>query len=225
MHISNIRIENFRLFKMFSLGFNPGLNVIVGENNSGKTALLDAIRLTLDTNSAEWTLISENDFNEGSTGFEIQLKFNNITAEQAYVFVEHLTHEEVEGGGRKSVLYVNLIANLTDNLRRGNRYIRTELRSGENAEGPVIEREIRNYLSATYLKPLRDAEAELSAGRGSRLAQILSSSKKWKEADHLQQLLTDFINASQNAKRNPGISEGRKSIEGHFESLTFEGDK
>lgn len=210
---------------MFSLGFNPGLNVIVGENNSGKTALLDAIRLTLDTNSAEWTLISENDFNEGSTGFEIQLKFNNITAEQAYVFVEHLTHEEVEGGGRKSVLYVNLIANLTDNLRRGNRYIRTELRSGENAEGPVIEREIRNYLSATYLKPLRDAEAELSAGRGSRLAQILSSSKKWKEADHLQQLLTDFINASQNAKRNPGISEGRKSIEGHFESLTFEGDK
>ena len=167
MHISEIQIENFRLFSEFSLPLSPGLNVIVGENNSGKTALIDAIRFTLDTNSSEWIRISENDFHTGSVSFSIRLKFENITVDQAYVFVEHLTHEEIEGGGRKSVLYVNLNANLTDNIRRGNRFIRTEVRSGENAEGPTIEREIREYLSATYLKPLRNAEAELSAGRSS----------------------------------------------------------
>lgn len=75
MHISNIHIENFRLFENFTLVLNSGLNVIVGENNSGKTSLIDAIRITLDTNSAEWTRISENDFYAESVSFSIQLKF------------------------------------------------------------------------------------------------------------------------------------------------------
>lgn len=225
MHISEIHIENFRLFSAFSMPLRPGLNVIVGENNSGKTALIDAIRLSLDTNSSEWTRISENDFRIGSVTFSVRLKFEGITVDQAHVFIEHLTHEEIEGGGRNSVLYVNLIANLTDNVRRGNRFIRSELRSGENAEGPVIEREIRDFLSATYLKPLRDAEAELSAGRLSRLAQILFSSKRMRENENFERLISDFIQASQAAKNNPGISANRNSISTHFESLTFDEDR
>lgn len=225
MYISNVQIENFRLFETFDISLNPGLNVIVGENNSGKTALIDAIRQTLDTNSSEWTRISENDFRGDTTNFTVRLKFENIIPDQAHVFVEHLTHEKVEGGDRKSVFYVNLVANLTDNMRRGNRFIRTELRSGENAEGPPIDREIRDYLSATYLKPLRDAEAELSAGRASRLAQILSSSKKMRDDQPFEQLITGFIQASQNAKANPGISASQDSISTHFENLTFEADK
>lgn len=225
MHISSIHIRDFRLFENFTLDLGSGLNVVVGENNSGKTALIDAIRIALDTNSAEWTRISEKDFHTDAVTFSIRLKFENITTDQAYVFVEHLTHVEDENDGRKSVLYVNLIANLTDNLRRGIRFIRTELRSGENAEGPLIEREIREYLAATYLKPLRDAEVELSAGRASRLAQILSSSKKMKKAENFEKLLTDFIIASQEAKVNPGIAANRDSIEDHFRNLTFEDDK
>ena len=225
MHIARIDISNFRLFQEFSVDLNSGLNVIVGENNSGKTALVDAIRLTLDTNSAEWTRISDNDFHNDATNFSIKLKLENIKPNQAHVFVEHLTHEEIEGGGRKSVFYVNLIASLTDNMRRGNRFIRTELRSGENAEGPTIEREIREYLSATYLRPLRDAESELSAGRSSRLAQILSSSITLKEDENFESLIASFIEASQAAKDNPGITASRISIEKYFHNLTFEDDK
>lgn len=225
MYISEVQIENFRLFRDLSLNLNPGLNVIIGENNSGKTALIDAIRITLDTNSAEWTCISEKDFYKDSTNFKVRLKFEDIFVKQAYVFIEHLTHEQ-EDEKRKSVLYVNFIANLTDNLRRGNRFIRTEFRSGEDAEGPAIEREIKDYLSATYLKPLRDAEAELSAGRGSRLAQILSSSKKMKrDTANFENLLTEFIAANISAQNNPGISENREAIKSHFENLTFEENK
>lgn len=54
MHISQVRIRDFRIFENLKLAFAPGLNLIVGENNSGKTALIDAIRYTLDTNSSEW---------------------------------------------------------------------------------------------------------------------------------------------------------------------------
>ena len=66
---------------------------------------------------------------------------------------------------------------------------------------------------------------KLSAGRSSRLAQILSSSKKLKEAENLKKLLTDIIHANQLAKANPGITASRSSIEQHFRNLTFEDDK
>ncbi len=226
MHISRVHIENFRLFNKLTVKLNSGLNVIIGENNSGKTALIDAIRLTLDTNSAEWTRISDFDFHGNEDGFSIQLKFDAIIPDQAHVFVEHLTHEEIEEGTRKSVLYVNFIAQRTEIVKRGSRYIRTELRSGKNAEGPQIEREIRDYLSATYLKPLRDAEAELSAGRGSRLSQILSSSKAFdRNGDNFKSLLEGLIGASKNAKNNEGLMESRQEINTHFENLTFANDE
>jgi putative ATP-dependent endonuclease of OLD family len=212
------------MFGDVSVDLNPGLNVIVGENNSGKTGIIDAIRLVLDTTSAEWTRISEDDFHRDSTRFHIRLRFDQIQPEQSHVFVEHLSYEAEEGRGRKPVLYVNLTATLTDSMRRRNRYIRTELRSGHDAEGPAIEREIRDYLSATYLRPLRDAEAELSAGRRSRLAQILSSSDALREQKNFEKLLTDFIKANLNAKNNPGVSATQRSILNHFQKMTFADD-
>lgn len=226
MYVSELHIQNFRIFGSLKLSLNPGLNVLVGENNSGKTALIDAIRLTLDTNSAEWTRIAESDFHNSSDTFSIKLKFDGITPEQARTFVEHLTHEERDEGVRHSVLYVTLTARRTEVIRRGSRLIRTELRSGINGDGLPIEREIRDYLSSTYLKPLRDAEAELSSGRGSRLAQILSSSKHFKrDGVHFETLLKGLIEASSEAKNNQGLKDNRSDIDRYVKELTFNTDK
>jgi len=226
MHISWISIRNFRLFQDFAVDFSPGLNVIVGENNSGKTAVVDAIRLTLETNSTEWSRVNETDFHNHGDEFEIQIRFDGITAQHAHVFVEHLTHEKTGNGEeRKAVLYVNLIAQRTEILRRGTRMIRSELRSGKDKEGPVVEREIREYLSATYLKPLRDAETELSAGRGSRLVQILSAANEFdRTGDDFRNLLQGLVQASQVARENPGVTTSRDRIRKNFKSLTFTGD-
>lgn len=53
--------------------------------------------------------------------------------------------------------------------------------SGKNGQGPAVQGPVRQFLSTTYLRPLRDAEAELSAGRGSRLSQILQCHPNFKE--------------------------------------------
>lgn len=228
LHISNIKIENFRLFEKLDLSLMAGLNVIIGENNSGKTALIDAIRLTLDTNSAEWTRISDFDFHDDEDNFSIQIKFENITPEHASVFVEHLTHEIAAGGGRKSVLFVNLKAQITNIIKRGSRYIRSELRSGANADGPMVEREIREYLSATYLRPLRDAETELSAGRNSRLSQIISSSTEFTrdvENGEFQKLIEEFITASSAILGNAGLKADEGKIDKNLQNLIFKQDK
>jgi len=226
LFISEVSINNFRIFKSFKVQFNAGLNVLVGENNSGKTALIDSIRLTLDTNSSEWTKISDFDFHENEEIFHIKIKFDEISSKQASVFVEHLTHEEVEGNGRKSVLYVNLKAQITNIIKRGSRYIRSELRSGANGNGPIIEREIREYLSATYLRPLRDAETELNAGRNSRLAQIVSSSTEFKrDGDNFKKLLEEFIAASTAILENDGLTADQRKIDKNLENLIFNQDK
>jgi putative ATP-dependent endonuclease of OLD family len=50
-------------------------------------------------------------------------------------------------------------------------------RAGKHGDGPEIGAAVRDLVRATYLRPLRDAEAELSPGRLSRLSQILGAHK------------------------------------------------
>ncbi|MET1279357.1 ATP-dependent nuclease [Vibrio navarrensis] len=180
MYLSKIKITNFRLFQDLELDLNRGLNILVGENDSGKTALIDAIRYTLGTKSNDRSYVSDEDFYNDTSELKIQVKFSEVDA-HAHRFVEHLSHEEYEDDEGKtrlrSVLYVQLRARITGVERRGYPYIKTEVRSGVEGNGLAIESEIRDFLAATYLRPLRDAEAELSSGRASRLSQILSSSK------------------------------------------------
>src|SRR4029079_10044907 len=47
MHIRQIHIEGFKRFRKFALTLNQHLNIIVGDNESGKTTLLEAINLVL----------------------------------------------------------------------------------------------------------------------------------------------------------------------------------
>lgn len=48
MYIAKLDILNFRCFRNTSVEFQPGINVVLGENNAGKTALLRALRIVFD---------------------------------------------------------------------------------------------------------------------------------------------------------------------------------
>ncbi|MDL1976475.1 MAG: AAA family ATPase [Deltaproteobacteria bacterium] len=47
MKISRIKIENFKCFETFDLTLNSGLNILVGNNEAGKSTILEAIHLAL----------------------------------------------------------------------------------------------------------------------------------------------------------------------------------
>lgn len=180
MYLSKLTIENFRCFgegkECFELHLTEGLTALVGENDSGKTAVIDAIRFALGTTDQDWYRIEDTDFHGKGTGQQIRIvcKFEGLSADDKRDFIEYLTY----GGqaGDDMVLIVNWTARDTGKLRNGRSYRRVEVHSGENGSGPSFASEARDLLRATYLRPLRDAEQVLSAGRGSRLAQVLHQS-------------------------------------------------
>ena len=235
MYLHQLKLWNFRKYRLsgdhkeisndnfgLNVEFQPGLNVLVGENDSGKTAIIDAIRYLLDTNSQERTWITEDDFHVGETSMRIEACFrfdeNENAIESCAPFVEHLSTED-----GKPILYVTLFAQLTQRKTRGLRYINRTVKSGVNGSGNFIEGEIREFLRATYLKPLRDAALEMSSGRGSRLSQILAGHKKIQ--DSKEKLIDIMVDANQKIESDPVIADTEKSInENYFQRLRFESD-
>lgn len=45
MHISKLKIKNFKCFNEIEIEFDPNFNLIIGENNSGKSTIFEALRL------------------------------------------------------------------------------------------------------------------------------------------------------------------------------------
>lgn len=222
MYLSELKAQHFRQFEDFSMAFNNGLNLLVGENNAGKSSVIDAIRLVLDTTSAEWVNLKSTDFLNGKSELKIQLKFEDLSLRESGLFLEHLTNEEVTPGVDKSVLFITLSAKLAPSPFKKSQFIKTEIRSGINNDGPIIERDVREYLAATYLKPLRDAEAELSAGRSSRLSQILGSNASLAgDTSATQRIIELLTGASKDIQSDAAIQTAQDNIATLLNSLTF----
>lgn len=222
MYLSELKAQYFRQFEDFSMAFNKGLNLLVGENNAGKSSVIDAIRLVLDTTSAEWVNLKSTDFLNGKNELQIQLKFEDLSLRESGLFLEHLTNEEVTPGVDKSTLFITLSAKLAPNPFKKSQFIKTEIRSGINNDGPIIERDVREYLAATYLKPLRDAEAELSAGRSSRLSQILGSNTSLAgDMSATQRIIELLTEANKEIQSDAAIQTAQDNIATLLNSLTF----
>ena len=47
MYVSRLFIRNFRNFRLCDLALRKGVTCFIGENNAGKSNLIDAVRLVL----------------------------------------------------------------------------------------------------------------------------------------------------------------------------------
>jgi putative ATP-dependent endonuclease of OLD family len=179
MYLHKLSITNFRKYGGSNdkpgivIEFNKGLNVFIGENESGKTSIVDAIRYVLQTQSYDYIRIDELDFHysEGdrAKSLKIECEFRGFTNEEAGNFLEWIGFYNND-----YVLKVWLNAE-----RKDNRIIQ-EVRAGMDNAGTQLDAGARDLLRITYLKPLRDAEMEMSAGRKSRFAQLLKSRSEFK---------------------------------------------
>ena len=76
MHLSRLRIKNYRSINEIELKFQKGKNVILGKNNSGKSNIVKAINILLGESSPSYHKsenITENDFFKGNVEHPIYI--------------------------------------------------------------------------------------------------------------------------------------------------------
>lgn len=173
MYLQKIRLQNFRCFRGPQVvEFNKGLNVLVGENDSGKTAIIDAIRIVMGTTDQSWYRIEPTDFHQEQKDIDIciSLKFSDLSQSEQAAFLECLSCETVNKEV-KPCLYVNWKCKYLLNFQPSR--ISVSITTGSNGDGPALPVEARELLRVTYLRPLRDSYSNMQAGRNSRLSQIV----------------------------------------------------
>ena len=184
MHLRHIRARNYRGFgdgtsqPALDWELNPGLNILVGENDAGKTGIIDAIRQVLLTTSYEPIRLFEQDFHIHGANrthtLSIEATLCGLTPEQEAAVLEWLTLGK--DGTCSLILHLEARYHPPQATKRAR--VDTVVRTGINGTGPEVGYAVRELVRATYLKPLRDAEAELRPGRQSRLSQILGAHNK-----------------------------------------------
>ncbi len=97
MYLSKIEIHNFRGIKSLEVDFDSSINMIIGENGSCKSALIDAIRLLYNIADPKRDIyITNEDFFEDlvasttSETIEITYKFSDLSNEQKGAFYEYM---------------------------------------------------------------------------------------------------------------------------------------
>ena len=204
MIISELKLYNFRRFKSVDgapglhITFHKGLNALIGENDSGKSAVIDALKLILLTESNEYIRPTDEDFykpldEESVSEFKIDCVISDFTPNEAKNFIEYLNFEKEDES-----LHYNL--QLHYRAWKEKNRIFQELRVGDVDDGIAFDGKARDLLRAVYLKPLRDAEHEMSSGRNSRISQILLNHPAIKNTDE-HKLLQIFQNANSDIER------------------------
>ena len=243
MYLSRLKARNFRMFgdgtAALDIRFQQGLTAIVGRNDSGKSAVIDAIRYCLLTRDQEFIRVEQEDFhitNMGKQATEIQIvcKFIDLTDSEKGALLEYLSYESDD-----VVLYVTWTARKLSDSPGVRRWLEVYVRSGIDGTGPQFELSVRELLSAAYLRPLRDAEREMSSGRGSRLSQILANVPEIQKGDAFDEEnvppdptavadlnlvgLLDYMRHS--VKAHTGVQQAQSAInKKYLQDLSLHGD-
>lgn len=228
MFLSELKIWNFRKYGSgdgdapgLHLKLNKGLNLLVGENDSGKTAIVESIKFILQTQSYDYQRLEEEDFFLSSgikptdanraKSLKIECIFRGFDAgnNEAANFVEWLGIEKDCDGNDRYFLKVTL------NAERKDRKITYDIKAGPDDEGTQLDGAARDFLRVTYLKPLRDAERELIPGRRSRLAQILKSHEAFSSVPEAEHPISKIAESANNQIEGyfKGKDEDNKDIE------------
>ena len=104
MYLSVLKLENFRQFGQANHGlevaFNPGVTALVGENDAGKTAVIDAIRYVLQTRDAEYLKLQLEDFHIDDSGAQastitLRCTLDGLSKAELGAFAEYVTYMDL----------------------------------------------------------------------------------------------------------------------------------
>ena len=195
MYLSKLSIQNFRSIKDVTIDFQKDLNVFVGKNNTGKSSIIDAIRLALGTsmNNPNPIWISEDDFYKDSNqqereeSFTIKMEFADLNEKQRVKFFEIVDFDLANINDSIAKLEYNA----SWPLKNGSRVSVKRTGGPEGPEKSEVPQKIMEQFSVIYLPALRDAETALTAGNKSQLATLLKNLANDENKQNIEQLYND----------------------------------
>ena len=163
MFLEKFRIQNFRGISDLMLKFNKDINILIGENNSGKSTIIDALRICLEYKDNNKTIhVSKKDFYLNSDEVK-DIKFSLFF--KASEDKDKLVYEIYNQESKYFEIHFKYFIKIKNNRER----IYNKVWGGA-LEGNKISDDVFYSLNHIYLDPLRDSGRYLRPGRNNILA-------------------------------------------------------
>jgi len=223
MFLKKFKIKNYRCIKDATIDFNKGVNILIGENNSGKTAVLDALRVCLSYGKQQREIwVSSNNFHldkndpEAETGdIEFHLFFEIEDEVEAGIYNDFLSVGEDD----TQELQIHFRYYIEE--RNGIKKVRYSVWGGDN-EGQPITPNVLELIYFLHLDALRDAVQHLRPVRGNRLGELYS---KIVTDEQRQETLSGKVRnvLDSDAEWNTLIDQGKEKVNEHLKETTISG--
>lgn len=200
-------------------GLPAPLAVIVGENNAGKSNLIDALRTILEPDNPphgrRW--LREEDFAHDGSGKRVaeelvlEVRLEDLDGAEQSRMLTCLAPEEGEG-----VAKLRLNAKL-----RADGRVRVEWFGG-NSSNPGVERHAREAIRFIYLHPLRDATADLRPGRDNKLVALMAALTPDNHEDR-EKIVALVEESNEQLGKVPVVADARARVDQRLRGMTGEG--
>ena len=216
MYLSNLSIENFRGIKKMVLEFHKRINILIGENGSNKSAVIDSIRLLYNMGEPLRDLsVGFSDFHESITKNEddsikveradkitISFEFRGLTASQKGALYEYMVIDPDDDTNE----YAGITLTFED---KGGKYPVSSYYTG-NVEGQRADYKTFEIFQHYYLSGLRDSTKDLLSNRGNVLGRVIKRRVEKNESEAtIEQIMTD---ANNRLLEQPEVSETRLGV-------------
>lgn len=166
MHLDSLRLERFRSCPNLTISLRSDLTVLVGENNGGKSNIIDALRLlTLPLNGRRERYPEDDDLRRGSTEktFTVEGHFSGLSDTVKGLLISAVPDPATD----LAILGMRYQCKAAGNTRG-----KTTMWAGkfDTAEPEPGATELIRHV---FLPPLRDARQALGSGGATRIATLL----------------------------------------------------
>jgi putative ATP-dependent endonuclease of OLD family len=218
MYLAELTVEGFRKLDKLELQFRPGLNILIGPNNVGKTAVVDALRALLSTTDDGALRVDEFDLHVDGAGAKsphilFSYVFRGLTDDEEADFLTALKPQPAAAGEPtkyEAHICVRYTAAVSGRMR-------PKRWCGDHEENSVTA-DMLEDLRAVYLPPLRDPASGLRPSRTSQLARLIGRLSDKAAKEELVEILgafeKDLATKAPVAKTQAAIAERHEEMLG-----------
>ncbi len=227
MYIKKVIIKNFRVFneKGIEIVFSKGPNTIIGPNNSGKSAIIDALRIAFSACDYHKDIYFKlEDFHFNKMGIRANEAYIGLVLDEVDDTLMEIIDPEKERIGYINYKFYSEIS------KSGIEKVKYKVWGG-NVETNVLTTELfENNFFVSYLNALRDVDNEFKPSKASKISNLIKriyndkNEEKQNLIENVKTLNSSLINDKNIVSARKIINNNIKEIEGNVfnQNIMFE---